>query len=461
MKISIKNLGVVQEGVIDLSKRINLFCGLNSTGKTYVSYVIYGLLRNRLHIPIKNNIAEELINNHKVKETIDFDLLVKYRIQMIVSLQKKIDYVFGVGSDIVEKLFKDFSVNFLESNEEFRERIVMSSFTINHMRFGINFMMKKDSGDDFISVSIPDEPIQSVAVPAIRSELLTWIYYVLATYPLGDAAVFPVERNSIYTFSKELSIRKQEAFDNIQLLVDTNKKISKFDVYSQSKRYPLPVRQGLLIAEDLVEVKKSRSDFYSFAEEIEKDLIKGRVLISNEGEIQFRPLKAQRSVLPIQMTASIVKTLSSLVVFLKHIAEKNDLIIIDEPEINLHPSNQIVVARFLARLSNAGFRLIISTHSDYIIREFNNLIMMSHKEIPAIRKKIQEFGYKADEYVKPEDIMVNNFSCKNKKTSWVTISGIPVDKFGFAVESIDNTINEQNKIAEEAYFALKYGSLDE
>ena len=103
------------------------------------------------------------------------------------------------------------------------------------------------------------------------------------------------------------------------------------------------------------------------------------------------------------MTASIIKTLSSLVVYLKHIANFNDLIIIDEPEINLHPSNQIIIARLLARLANKGFRLLISTHSDYIVREFNNLVILSQKDNDSIIKVAKEYEYKEDEYIKIED----------------------------------------------------------
>ena len=45
MKIKLQNLGVVKEANIDLCKRLNLFCGPNSTGKTYVAYVIYGVTK--------------------------------------------------------------------------------------------------------------------------------------------------------------------------------------------------------------------------------------------------------------------------------------------------------------------------------------------------------------------------------------------------------------------------------
>ena len=77
------------------------------------------------------------------------------------------------------------------------------------------------------------------------------------------------------------------------------------------------------------------------------------------------------------MSSSSVKTLSGLVVYLRHIAKKGDVLIIDEPEMNLHPDNQRRLARIFARMINNGLRLIISTHSDYIIRELNNLIMLN------------------------------------------------------------------------------------
>jgi predicted ATPase len=58
------------------------------------------------------------------------------------------------------------------------------------------------------------------------------------------------------------------------------------------------------------------------------------------------------------------------------LAQEGDFIIIDEPELNLHPDNQRKIARWLVRVVNAGFKVMITTHSDYIIREFNNLIML-------------------------------------------------------------------------------------
>lgn len=457
MKVKVSNLGAIGEGTIDLSKKINLLCGQNGTGKTYFSYVIYGLLRNRLHIKGDSAIAEKLINERNITIIIDFPALLSYKQEMLRNTREEIDTIFGIGVGAVEKLFSQFTIEDIEDGATYKQRIVSADIVSKAKVNGIGVTLTKKENETTIALSITDEIIPSDAIQGFKFFLNSFIFYSLAVYPISGVDVFPVERNSIYTFSKELSIRKQEAMDNLQLLVDKEKRLSKFDIFFNSKRYPLPVKDGLMVAEDLAEVKKIKSDFYEFAENLETELLHGKVQISNDGDIQFRPEKSSRTILPIQMTASIVKTLSSLVVYLKHIANYNDLIIIDEPEINLHPSNQIILARLLARLANKGFRLLVSTHSDYIVREFNNLLILSQKENASINKVAKEYGYKDDEYIKKEDLNVYSFSYKNKRSKQIVVNEVPIDNTGFEIKAIDDVIDNQNNISETLYYSMKYG----
>jgi len=460
MKLRISNLGAITEGTIDLSKRINLLCGYNGTGKTYLAYVVYGMLKNRLHLRSDNELAERLINNHSATEEIDFALLLSYKNEMLASVKQNIDTIFGIGVDVAEKLFSGFSIEYADTDDEIKQYIIDASFQDETEIQGVKIAIEKKSGDSFVGLQILDANIPNDSINGIRLLLKSFIYYTLALYPISGVAVFPVERNSIYTFSKELSIRKQEALDYLQTIVNKDKQFSKYDVLFKSKRYPLPVKDGLVVAEDLGEIKKNKSKYYAFAESLESDLLSGKVQISSDGEIQFRPTKSPRTLLPVQMTASVIKTLSSLVVYLKHIANPNDLIIIDEPEINLHPDNQILLARLFARLANAGFRLMISTHSDYIIREFNNLVMVSHKDNEAVQSVAAEQDYQEDEYINSNELAVSFFEYKSKKSKHVVVSNLKVDEFGFSVDSIDNVIDSQNRATENLYYALKYGGED-
>ena len=186
-------------------------------------------------------------------------------------------------------------------------------------------------------------------------------------------------------------------------------------------------------------------------------MLHGKVQVSNEGEIQFKPSQSSRTILPIQMTASVVKTLSSLDLYLKHIAKVDDLIIIDEPEINLHPDNQILVARMLVRLMNSGFRIILSTHSDYIIREINNMVMMSKKQASVVEELLLNKIYTENDYILPQDLGVYYFNYRNASSKHIKIEKLKVEEGGFSVKSIDKTIESQNEIAEKLFYGIKYG----
>ena len=228
-------------------------------------------------------------------------------------------------------------------------------------------------------------------------------------------------------------------------------------VFKRTTRYPQPIRDGLEVAEDLSNIEQRNSvDYYEFAEEIENELLNGKVVINKDGNVEFISKKAPKVKLSFHQSSSIVKTLASLVIYLKYRAVKNDLVIIDEPELNLHPDNQVKFAKIISRLINKGLRLVISTYSDYIIREFNNLIMISsnNSDVESVAK---EYGYRDDEFLKIIDVGAYMFNYKNEKAKQTEIKSIKIDQNGFEVSTLDNTIEELNKRSDELFYTLKYG----
>ena len=456
MKIKVSNLGIISEGTIDLSKKISLFCGQNGTGKTYLAYVIYGLLKNRLRFD-DNDIVDKLIENSRATINIDFQSIFDFKQSMFARTKNSLSYFFGIGEADSKKLFPKFKIENTETEKEFKSRIISTEFTTNIKIFSIEFSLTKLKGETQITISLNENTSTTpLRLGLIRGYIKSSIESILAFYPIKDVVMFPVERNSINTFSKQLSIRKQDRFDTMLLFKDKEKDIRKIESLLDLKRYPLSISDELRVADDLVEIKKNKSKFYDFAEELERELLLGKVNISNDGEILFIPNNSPSTKLPIQMTASIIKTLSSLVVYLKHRAEDNDLIIIDEPEINLHPANQIILTRIFARLANKGFRLLISTHSDYIVRELNNLLILSRKDKTSVMKNAKEFDYKADEYINQEDLGVYSFKFKNSNDSKITIEQVPVTETGFNIDAMDSVIDKQNDISERLYYSVKY-----
>lgn len=462
MKLQIKELGAIKEGTIDLSKKLNVFCGPNGTGKTYMAFAIYGLLKNQIHIGSNEELVKKLIDDKNISYEIDFKALIEYRKDLISNFKEDFDSLFGIGEELAKQFFGDTLISFKETDEEFETTLTQCSFESLLSIRKTNIKFVKQSNSKELHIELLEKTISNEDIRTLNVFLHSAILSLLATYPISSTYILPVERNSIFTFSKELSISKQEAVDHFHAMTSKNK-IDRFDLlFKKTTRYPLAIKDGLMIADDLAETKKTTSDFFDFATEIENELLHGKVLITNDGEIQFKPDKAQKRLLPIHMTASIVKSLASLVIYLKHLAKGNDLIIIDEPEINLHPDNQIILTRLFARLINKGFRLLLSTHSDYVVREINNLIMLSSDKKEVVKLK-ETFNYKKEEYITKDDIEVHFFDYPKKKTGnkQVVIQKLEILSSGFEIPTVNETIEEQNNVAEELFYALEYAGTDE
>ena len=102
------------------------------------------------------------------------------------------------------------------------------------------------------------------------------------------------------------------------------------------------------------------------------DIIGGEYTITQDDQLYYTP-KGTRLKLTMVKSSSAVRSLLDLGFYLRHVAQKGDLLMVDEPELNLHPENQRRIARLFARLVNLGVKVFITTHSDYIVKELNTL----------------------------------------------------------------------------------------
>jgi predicted ATP-dependent endonuclease of OLD family len=150
-------------------------------------------------------------------------------------------------------------------------------------------------------------------------------------------------------------------------------------------RYSQPIADYIDFLNNSFELKKLNSDFKDLAIEIQKKILNGKYIVETDG-IYFIPYKIHSSntdhfnqKISLHLSSSTVKTFFSLVFYLEHLAKEGETLIIDEPELNLHPDNQRKIAIILVMIANRGIKVIVSTHSDYFIREINNLIMLKNE----------------------------------------------------------------------------------
>ena len=119
--------------------------------------------------------------------------------------------------------------------------------------------------------------------------------------------------------------------------------------------------------------------------EIEKRIIQGTIGTDRSGPINY-PLFTYRpdgwkEDLPLMYASSMVSEIAPIVLFLRYLVYPGNVLIIEEPESHLHPAAQVEFTRQLAKLVQQGYRVIITTHSEWILEELANVVQRS--QLPA------------------------------------------------------------------------------
>ena len=120
----------------------------------------------------------------------------------------------------------------------------------------------------------------------------------------------------------------------------------------------------------------------------------------------------------------MVSELAPVVLFLRGAVSPGDMLIIEEPEAHLHPGAQTQMAKTLARLVRAGVRVVVTTHSDWLLMEIANL--MREGEIEELTEN-QESDPSRSISLLPNEVGVWLFR-ENGDASGSTIEEIPFDR---------------------------------
>ena len=122
------------------------------------------------------------------------------------------------------------------------------------------------------------------------------------------------------------------------------------------------------------------TELTQLAERIEDRLLAGRVALRRNEvgapRITYRP-RGWTTDLPIARASSMVSELAPVVLYLRHLLRPGDTLILEEPEAHLHPAVQAALMRRIARIVQAGVRVIVTTHSEWVMDTLGNLVYAS------------------------------------------------------------------------------------
>ena len=143
-----------------------------------------------------------------------------------------------------------------------------------------------------------------------------------------------------------------------------------------------------LIAIDPTRYQRHRSR-RDLGTQIEESILGGSVGVHKSETIgyphfTYQP-KGWKTPLLLMNTSSMVSEIAPVVLYLRYMVSPGNVLIIEEPESHLHPAMQVEFTRQIAALVNAGVRVIVTTHSEWVLEELANIVQRS--KLPKARRK--------------------------------------------------------------------------
>lgn len=464
MKFEFNKLGPIHQGELELAD-LTVLCGKNNTGKTYITNSIYSFLANWENL-MGWDFPEDSLKELSEKGVVRVDL------QKVI-----IDKLEAICNEAMRRLSINLPDFLATSSERFDQTKFSLSAKVSNSWIDHSFEEQERSNTGKIFLSIKKPTGQSIAeiaftesegaLPVFVVEDLIKSMLVKAvlglTFP--DVFIASAERTGASIFRSELNFNKNQLVGLLAEMSETKKKINPYEFFRRFKRnYALSVEHNVEFISEIPDLEqRGQTDFIKSNIHLAtkfQEIAGGMYKTTKEGGIYFHPTTAKGVRLALGESSSAVRSLMIVWYWLNYVAKPNSLLMIDEPELNLHPENQRKFARFIAALVNAGIKVFVTTHSDYFIRELNTLVMMSSNK-PHIAEVISKFGYSVQDCILPTKLAVYNVTekpfevegLKNKKRLGTLERWSVEENHGIRIKSFDEEIREMNNIQD----ALLYG----
>ena len=448
VEITVENFGPIAKANIDL-RPLTVFVGPSNTGKTYFATLVYalhgafnGLFHSSLFSPFQDGVMETL------SVLLTGLTTPKGEIQEILNKLSMMDRSFKL-SDFSEEIRQKLGIS-IKDTGFFREELqdeLKNCFDLN----SVSELMRltgehRNEIKVLLRIGERNQEYLNVIMEVSESKVNLDNLISLDSPAYEDMVLLP-DRWSV----------------SGELLVDDNKvRIGRFSRPLQPNRFYLPAaRSGIMqshriIASSLVtrttrvgleqfpevptlsgiiadfmqkiilydEKETATSEMKHLAETLETEVLGGQIRLkpSASGYPDFRYLpQGTNEDIRLSQSSSMVSELAPLVLYLRSLVRSGDTLIIEEPEAHLHPGAQADMAIILARLVRTGVKVIITTHSDWLLEEIGNLILeglleektdepaswLLPEEVGAWHfqkdKPVKEIPFKPREGISPED----------------------------------------------------------
>ena len=462
---SFRNIGPIKDADLKLGD-LTIIAGKNNTGKTYLVYTLYGLLKTWTSIPIINGHIRS--HQNKKLELPDFTSISRKLVQdgkcVLNMTSSEIDQQ---ERKILDVISEEFSCRMLrqvfntESKYFGNANIKIGTSSGNRRKNIENIVNHTIDNNDGLNIVRDNSQIRFSLDSKNRNTDCRRLEYILSQvyaiaiikHLLPEPFVLTAERFGISLFYRELDFTKNQILDVLQKMEreKDNDRYSPFIVIDKAmSRFALPIKDNIGYTRSLSDIKGQQSLIND--EKVHdniKHMMNGFYKTHSDGVrfVSKARKKEQRFDVPLHLASASSRGLSDLYFYLRHSAKNNQILILDGPESHLDTGNQVALARLITRMVNVGVRVLLTTHSDYFVKEINNLIMLD-SDFEGKSEFMKRKGYTDDERLSVG--AVKGYIAQESE-----LVACDIDEFGLDMPVFDSTIHEINAVANELYSKIR------
>ncbi|WP_338553629.1 AAA family ATPase [Paenibacillus sp. KS-LC4] len=453
-ELNVKDFGRIKEANIIVSPFM-LFVGKNNSGKTYLMMLLWGILTEargliRKHLSehpgyhsFMNTLMQGLEQANEEQYTV-FELNEAAQDELLNMFN---DIVNENKEQLLNKIFRfpvrAGSLKISRNNQipfysKYRKEVLPreDSITLNTfaIKSGITFQIDYNKKviirgfaprdeqlffNTFLELCLVNMICSDFNVAALRTASNAPLYF-----PASRTGFLQTYRAIIGSyFDKQLEVGSYVMEGSENSLPDTS-----------GTELTLPVAQFLSRLQRHDPNEETTAFYQDEIHFLNSELLDGRVEKGAGNQFRFKPGGGEQAY-PLHVTSSLVAEVAPLSIFLTA-KEDSKLWIIEEVESHLHSELQRRMVRFLFRLINKGKSIWMTTHSDNLAQQINNLLAIAqhkHKD-----KLLEKLNYTEQDIIKDLSIVnAYQFEVVNGITE---VTHLPLTENGFVMDTFNDTL---------------------
>lgn len=371
MQIKLRNIGMLEKAELNLNS-LTLIAGENDNGKSTIGKVIFCIIKainkykDELQESKEHKLKERLENlffftrnilthNPVLKNTEDIYFLILDEYTLEEKLLKLEELILTVRdkSDLkdIEKIEKVLKEIYIIKDEPEDEKKYIES-ALNKAFFSEFDSSILLNGEEDGQITLLENSLELINIRISKDNKLSLIKDV-EPIQLKDATFI---ETPLILNNHDLLIRSQSGLSlnkrSIERLGIPYTTLHTKDLFDKLKK----ISFSIFLNDEFED---------TILKEIQK-IIDGNIVYDNK-QRDFIYSKNEKAI-SIKNTASGIKSFGILQLLLENdILNQNSILIIDEPENHLHPKWQLKYAKVLVTLAKNGVKILIASHSPYMI----------------------------------------------------------------------------------------------